>query len=58
MSEWHPIAGRFLHFCPFTESLLDEHDDEIVHCRCYTLRDFFDAQDKRAVEIDTERNHG
>jgi hypothetical protein len=55
VSEWIPIAGRFLHFCPFVEALVDEHDDEIINCRCYTLKDFFDAQDERAVKLDSER---
>jgi hypothetical protein len=58
MSYWAPITGRFLHFCPFVEALVDEHDAEIIHCRCYTLKDFFDAQDKIAVEIDVEQRNG
>lgn len=56
MSEWRPIAGDFLHVCPFADGdLVDEHDDTIVNCRCFTSKEFLDAQDKRAVEIDSRR---
>jgi hypothetical protein len=55
MTEWRPIAGQFLHMCPFTGELLDEHDDAILKCRCFTTPEFLDAQDKRAVEMDSRR---
>lgn len=56
MAEWRPIAGEFLHFCPFADNdLIDEHDDAIVDCRCFTSEEFLDAQDKRAVALDAKR---
>jgi hypothetical protein len=53
---WRPIAGEFAHMCPFVGlALIDEHDDEILQCRCYWSTEFLDAQDKRAVALDAGR---
>lgn len=59
MTEFRPIAGEFLHMCEFNDGhLIDEHDDAILTCRCFTTPEFLAAQDKRAVEIDAKRSFG
>lgn len=51
-----PIAGKFAHVCPHVyDAFIDEHDDRIVKCLCYWTRDFLDAQDRKAIEIDARR---
>jgi hypothetical protein len=48
--------GVYLHACPQVHlSVIDEHDDEILTCRCYQSRSFLDAQDLQAVVIDLRR---
>jgi hypothetical protein len=55
-SEFKPIVGKYAHMCPFFDgALIDEHDDRIFKCYCYWMRDFLDAQDRKAVEIDARR---
>jgi hypothetical protein len=49
--------GVYLHPCPHADfAVIDEHDDEILKCRCYTSRPFLDAQDQRTVAIDLRRD--
>lgn len=49
-------AARFAHECPNSHGLLiDENDYLIVDCRCFTSRDFLDAQDRMAVKLDLTR---
>lgn len=55
-AEFLPIAGEYLHICEFSgNALIDEHDDRIIHCRCFWSHEFLIAQDKKADEIDLGR---
>jgi hypothetical protein len=50
------FEGIYLHKCPDADfAVIDEHDDEILKCRCFNAQQFLDAQDKRAVAIDVKR---
>jgi hypothetical protein len=48
--------GVYLHACPHVDfAVIDEHDDEILKCRCYSSRPFIEAQDLQSVVIDLRR---
>lgn len=50
------FEGRFLHACPFSaDRVIDEFDDEIIHCRCFDTLEILQVQDNRAVLIDARR---
>lgn len=53
---WCDNFGPPPHVCPHVyHAYIDEHDDRIVKCLCYWTREFLDAQDRKAVEIDARR---
>lgn len=55
-TSFKPLAGKFAHICPFADNaLIDVHDDRITKCICYWTREFLDAQDRKAIEIDARR---
>lgn len=50
------FEGRFLHACPFSsDRVIDEFDDEIIHCRCFDSPEFQEVKDNRAVLMDARR---
>jgi hypothetical protein len=50
------FSGIYIHDCPSAGgAVIDEHDDEIISCRCFCTTQFLKLQDKRAVAIDARR---
>ncbi len=51
--EEHAAAGViWRHECPFVGAVIDEHDRQILECRCFVGRRFLEMQDSMAVNLD------
>lgn len=54
----HCVTATWAHDCPYTRTRIDEHDPQILECRCFEGPQFFAAQDQIAVNLDALRVPG
>ncbi len=54
-AEQTTAAVIWRHECPFAGAEIDEHDPQILECRCFEGPRFMAAQDQMAVNMDLLR---
>lgn len=57
-AEQHAAMVIWRHECPFVGARIDEHDPQILGCRCFEGPRFLAAQDRMAINLDSIRVPG